>query len=169
MRKKNSSIFLSVFLAIFGEKYVSGLSKKLPFKCLKTHFSSDPLPGRCPGPNGGLRRPPYPRPIFFFGLDGPFKSIFQIHPWLQMIILIFFSIYWNFSQFYPKRRYFSQFQRPWPHSQNTQRRPWTPYCHFGSGYFMQLLSTTQGFVMTLAHSHNSKCKVYTQLKSVYGT
>ena len=38
--------------------------------------------------------------------------------------ILIFSIYWNFSQFYPKRRYFSQFQRPWPHSQNTQRRPW---------------------------------------------
>ena len=52
----------------------------------------------------------------------PIKSIFQIYPWMQMIILIF-SIYWKFSQFYPKWRYFSQFQRPWPHSKNTQRQP----------------------------------------------
>ena len=80
--KKNSSIFLSVFLAILGEKYVSELSKKLPLKCLKTHIFSggfaplNPLPGRCPGPNGGLRRPPYPRPMFF-GLDGPMAH--QVH------------------------------------------------------------------------------------------
>ena len=78
MRKKNSSIFLGVFLAIFGEKYVSGLSKKLPFKCLKTHIFSDPLPGRCPGPNGGLRRPPYPRPIFL-DLMGHWPLAHQVH------------------------------------------------------------------------------------------
>ena len=119
-------------LPFLGENYVSGLSKKLPLKCLKTHIFSgggfaplNPLPGHCPGPNGGLRRLPYPRPMFLV-LDGPshwpIKAIFQIYPWMQMIILIF-SIYSNFSQFYPKRRYFSQFQRPWPHSQNTQRRP----------------------------------------------
>ena len=54
-----------------------------------------------------------------------------------MIILIF-SIYWKFSQFYPKRRYFSQFQRLWPHSQNTQRRPWLMTCCQQRAFFFLL-------------------------------
>ena len=89
MRKKKIPVFFFVYLAIFGEKYVSGLSKKLPLKCLKPHIFSggfaplSPLPGRCPGPNGGLRRPPYGTLAqVFLDLIGhwPIKSIFQIYP-----------------------------------------------------------------------------------------
>ena len=83
MRIKKIPVFFLVYsLPYLGEKYVSELSKKLPLKCLKTHIFSgafaplNPLPGRCPGPNGGLRRPPYPRPMFF-GLDGPMAH--QVH------------------------------------------------------------------------------------------
>ena len=43
MRKNISSIFFSVFLAIFGEKYVSGLSKKLPLKYLYQGVALDPM------------------------------------------------------------------------------------------------------------------------------
>ena len=45
-----------------------------------------------------LWRPPYPRPCFF-DLMGhwPIKSIFNIYPWMQMIILIFF----NLLKFFP--------------------------------------------------------------------
>ena len=46
----------------------------------------------------------------------------------------------------------------------------TPHCHVGSGYFTQLLSMTQGCVMTLTQGHISEVKVtvYIYLKYVSG-
>ena len=52
MRKKMSSIFLSVFLAFWGRICIR-VSKKLPLKCLKTHILSG-------GGGGGGTLPPEP-------------------------------------------------------------------------------------------------------------
>ena len=46
----------------------------------------------------------------------------------------------------------------------------SPHCHVGSGYFTQLLSITQGCVITLTQGHTSKVKVtvHTYPNSVSG-
>ena len=81
IKKNISSIFL-IIPCHFGGEICIRIKQEMPLKCLKTHIFSggfaplNPLPGRCPGPNGGLRRPPYPRPMFF-GLDGPMAH--QVH------------------------------------------------------------------------------------------
>ena len=113
MRKKNSSIFLSVFLAIFWEKYVSGLSKKLPFKCLKPIFSWTPYQGVALDPMGALGGPHTLGP-FCFWLDGPMAH--QVHfPGTSLIAndnTDFFQFIEIFPNFIQNNAIFPNFKGP---------------------------------------------------------